>query len=267
MGTQTGISWTDKTFNVVWGCSRYDEMCIYCYAERLDSRYSKDGHWGVKNPRREMSDKYWKQLFAWNEDAKRKGIQYKVFCSSMADWAEDHPQVAKAREKLFPIIKQTPHLTYQLLSKRYDKIKEFLPSDWGNGYDNVWLGISVGLQKRADQYIPVFLDVAAKTRFLSCEPLIGELNLEKYLPKLDWIIAGGESGHGSYPEDKSVKFRYRECKLEWIEKIVSQCKENNTSVFVKQLGTHLSKTMGLKNRSGADINEFPKHLQFQEFPK
>lgn len=269
MGTKTGISWTDKTFNMVIGCSRYDECCVYCYAERLDARFYKEGHWGVKSDRKTMSEKYWKSPLAWNENAKKNGINFKVFCSSMADVFEDNDKLIPEREKLWKLIKATPNLTWQILTKRYDCIEKFLPEDWGDGYDNVWLGISVGLQKRADEYIPVFLKVKAKTKFLSCEPLIGEINLSPYLKtgNINWVIVGGESGNGSVPEDKSVKFRYRECKLEWIESIVKECKENNIAVFTKQLGTHLAKTMKLKDKTGADVDEFPESIKFQEFPK
>lgn len=268
MGKGSHIGWTDNTFNAWWGCRRYDEMCIYCYAERLDARYDKNGHWG-NNDRKMMSENYWKQPLAWNKEAEKNGIKTKVFCSSMADVFEDNDQVIEARNRLWKLIKQTPNLNWQILTKRYDRIAQFLPDDWNGGYENVWLGISVGLQKRVDEYLPTFIEIPAKTRFLSCEPLIGELDLTKYLKtgKIHQVITGGESGFGSHPEDKNVKFRYRECKIEWIEKIVSQCKETNTSIFVKQLGTHLAKTMNLNDRAGSDINEFPENIRYQQFPK
>lgn len=271
MGTVTGISWTDKTFNIVWGCTHYDECCKFCYAERIDSnpRFSKTSHWGVKNERRIMSEKYWKQPIAWNKNAEKLNTTYKVFCSSMADWAEDHPQVAMERKKLFPLIQTTPNLIWQLLSKRYDKIEQFLPENWGDGYDNAWLGISVGSQSNVDKYLPVFINIPAKVRFLSCEPLLGKLDLLPYLQtrRIHQVIIGGESGYGEVPNDPSVKYRYRKCELEWIEDIVNQCKKAKVPVFVKQMGTHLAKQMNLNDKTGSDINEFPEHLRFQDFPK
>lgn len=270
MGTKTNISWTDKTWNAWWGCMHYSELCDFCYAERFDAYvHAKNPHWGAGSDRLLMSEKHWQQPVSWNDNAKRLGIRYKVFCSSMADIFESHPQVVQERIKLWELIKKTPYLDWQLLTKRFDRIKEFLPDDWGEGYENVWLGISVGLQKRVDQYLPEFMSIPSRVRFLSGEPLLGEVDLSPYLKtgKISWVITGGESGFGKVPNDQNVKFRYRECKLEWIEKIVNQCKEHNVPVFVKQLGTHLSREMKLNNKTGADIDEFPEQIKFQEFPK
>lgn len=269
MGTKTGISWTDKTFNIVWGCQHYSELCDFCYAERWDAYVnSSNPHWGTKAPRMLMSEKYWKNPINWNQDAKSKGTNYKVFCSSMADVFEDHPTVAQERKKLFPLIKSTPALNWQLLTKRWDRIQEFLPEDWNEGYDNAWLGVSVGLQKRVDQYLPTFIAIPSKVRFISCEPLLGPIDLTEYLKtgKIHQVIVGGESGFGKLPNDPDVKYRYRITELVWIESIVKQCKENNVPVFIKQLGTHLAKTMKLQSKTGADINEFPENIRFQEFP-
>jgi len=80
------------------------------------------------------------------------------------------------------------------------------------------------------------------------------------------VIVVGESGFGTIANDPKVKWRYRECKLEWIENVVEQCKDNGIPVFIKQLGNHLSKEMNLKDRTGSDIDEFPKHLQLRQFP-
>lgn len=269
MGKDSNITWCHHTFNAWWGCAHYSELCDFCYAERFDAYvHSKNPHWGVKADRLMMSEKHWQQPLAWNEEAKRLGIRYRVFCSSMADVFEKHPQVTQARIRLFELIKKTPYLDWQLLTKRYDRIREFLPDDWGDGYDNVWGGTSVGLQKRVNQYLPEFMDIPFKVRFLSCEPLLGEIDLSPYLEtgKISWVITGGESGFGKIPNDPNVKFKYRECNLEWIEKIVTQCKTNDVPVFVKQLGTHLAREMKLVHKTGADINEFPKHLQIQQFP-
>jgi len=77
---------------------------------------------------------------------------------------------------------------------------------------------------------------------------------------LKWVVVGGESGNST------GAFKYRPCEIEWIEHIIQQCKENEVPVFVKQLGTQLRKQLGLKNRHGKDINEFPQHLRIREFP-
>lgn len=117
--------------------------------------------------------------------------------------------------------------------------------------------------------------VDAKVKFLSIEPLhqkviLGEAMLPveykgwkeqfRVLPAFDWVIVGGESGN------ENGKYRYRPCEIEWIESIVRECQVNHISVFVKQLGTYLAKQMGLKDRHGGNIDEWPAHLQVREFP-
>lgn len=119
-----------------------------------------------------------------------------------------------------------------------------------------------------------FEQVTRGVAFLSAEPLTGPLDLSDVLPgqewhdsehamwgPLDWVIVGGESGN-----DKG-KYRYRECRLEWIQSIVDQCQAAGVPVFVKQFGTYLAKKMGLKDRHGGDINEWPSSLRVRQFPK
>ena len=113
----------------------------------------------------------------------------------------------------------TPHHTYQILTKRPERILQCLPADWGEGYPNVWVGTSVESQKVADR-IKLLAEVPAQVRFISAEPLIGEVDLSSYSEvmksRLHWVIIGGESGN-----DKG-QYRYRPCKLEWIESIIDQ---------------------------------------------
>jgi protein gp37 len=107
--------------------------------------------------------------------------------------------------------------------------------------------------------------VPAKVRFISAEPLIGELTLNDYsetlAAKFQWIIIGGESGNDN------GKFKYRPCELGWIENLIIQSQNYGLSVFVKQLGTYLSKTMGCKDRHAGNINEWPETLQVRDFPE
>lgn len=135
------------------------------------------------------------------------------------------------------------------------------------------MGTSVGSQKGEQRVRDLVLAPLAGHKFLSLEPLHGGINLVSItqyfeslkgslyvLPAIDWVIVGGESGN------ENGKYRYRPCELEWIEKIVNDCKNNQIKVFVKQLGTHLAKQLGLKDRHGGDINEWPEHLRIREFP-
>lgn len=108
------------------------------------------------------------------------------------------------------------------------------------------------------------MNVPSLTYFVSAEPLIGELDLSKFLDRLHWVIIGGESGHGFYPE--SSRWGYRKCETQWIKSIIKQCKKAKTAVFVKQMGTHLSTTEGLKDRHGGDPNEWDQYFRIREFP-
>ncbi len=264
MSKISNIQWTDATFNTTIGCTQYDTLCKNCYAERLDVRFnSGNSHWGINAERKTMSESYWKQPLSWNRKAFKENKRTKVFCASMGDWAEDNEVVAGERIKLFELIKKTPNLDWQLLTKRFDKVKGYLPNDWNHGYDNVWLGLSLGTQELANKYLDEFLKNKSKITFLSIEPLLEEVDLSRWLitGKIHQVLVGGESGNST------GKHKFRECKLEWIEKIVNDCQKYNVPVFVKQLGTFLSKELKLTDRHGGNMDEFPEHLRIRGFPK
>lgn len=186
-----------------------------------------------------------------------------VFTSSLTDWA--HPLIDPYRHEMFDIIRARKDLTYQCLTKRPERLPDILPMDWGMGYPNVWLGTSVGSDK-AYKRIEDLCKVDAEVRFLSLEPLweyLGDFMPIDYSdgsPMVNWVIVGGESGN------ETGVSRYRECRIEWIEDIITRCRAVGVPVFIKQLGTYLAKKLGLKDRHGGDINEWPRHLQIREFP-
>jgi protein gp37 len=174
------IEWTDYTFNPWWGCARVSPACRSCYADTLATRYGHDQLWRRKGPRRLMSDTHWKQPLKWNRDAERDGTPKRVFCASMADVFEDHPDVAESRQRLWDLINATPWLHWQLLTKRPENVAAMAP--WGNDWpDHVWLGTSVENQRWAETRIPHLLAIPAKTRFLSCEPLLGPVDLSQWM--------------------------------------------------------------------------------------
>ncbi len=112
----------------------------------------------------------------------------------------------------------------------------------------------------------ILAKVPAHIRFLSAEPLIGEIDFKKdehgqaVFEMFDWCIIGGESGFDSGP------YRYRECKQEWIEKIVDDLQGSRVQLFVKQMGTFLGKKMKMKDMKGGEWDKFPEHLKIREFP-
>lgn len=120
-----------------------------------------------------MSDNHWKSPLKWNAEAERTGIRYRVFCASMADVFEEEAPAGQL-DRLWQLIRQTPYLDWQLLTKRPHRISESLPDDWDQGYANVWLGTSVEDERVLDR-IEYLITVPAIVHFLSLEPLIGPL--------------------------------------------------------------------------------------------
>jgi protein gp37 len=183
----------------------------------------------------------------------------KIFTSSLTDFF--HEAIDGYRNEAWDIIRKCPQHTFQILTKRPERIMDHVPEDWGNGWDNVWLGTSIGSQK-AIKRLDELEKVKAKTKFISFEPLHEEIKTG-FVGMVDWVIIGGESGN------ETGKYRYRPCELEWIEKIIREYRDHpfkETAIFVKQLGTHLAKQMGLKDRHGGNIEEWPEHLRIREFP-
>ncbi len=130
---KTKIKWADSTFNPWQGCTRISDGCDYCYAERMDGRdlyHCNTTHWGAGVPRKLNSDAYWKTPFRWDRKAEREGAQPRVFCASMADWADKEAPEGQ-RDRLWETIRQTPHLDWLLLTKRAPNIKKYLPAGWG----------------------------------------------------------------------------------------------------------------------------------------
>jgi protein gp37 len=242
MAENSKIEWTDHTFNPWWGCQRVSPGCQHCYAETLANRY---GHavWGPAKTtqRRMMSNDYWKQPYKWHKQAVVGGVRRRVFCASMADVFEDHPDVVEARRTLFDVISDTPGLDWLLLTKRPENIKPML-IDAGCGFQDlppwVWIGTSVEDQEQADERIPHLLNVPARVRFLSCEPLLGPVDLSEMARRgrdsyglrdggIHWVICGGESGHGARPMHP-----------DWARSLRDQCQAAGVAYFFKQWGEY-----------------------------
>jgi protein gp37 len=217
MSENSSISWTDHTFNIVEGCREVSAGCANCYAKRMVARWGKH-HWG-DNPRKPMSEAYWRKPLTWDRRAAEGGPN-RVFCGSLCDVFEDHPTVAEARERLWALIRATPNLTWMLLTKRPENIAEMVPANWGY-WPNVWLGTTV--EHAATGWRAFELrGVPAVARFLSCEPLLGPL-ADVWLEQIHWVICGGESGPG-----------YRPMELDWARGLRSRCRAAGVAFFFKQ---------------------------------
>jgi protein gp37 len=153
MGEYSKIEWCDHTFNPWIGCQKVSPGCDHCYAEAMmDHRYKKV-QWGPHGERKRTSEQYWKKPIQWNAQArtfrKENGHRPRVFCASLADVFDN--QVASSwRNDLFALIRKCNKLNWLVLTKRPENIEKMLPSDWGDGYSNVWLGTTAEDQTRFD---------------------------------------------------------------------------------------------------------------------
>jgi len=246
----TGIEWTQETHNPWTGCTKVSAGCLNCYAATLAQRNLRgDGFnvkWGKGQARIRNSAEYRSKPLAWEKKAKKTGQRIKVFAASMADVFDEEVDPCW-RTDFWNVVRETPNLDWQVLTKRPQNILEMLPSDWEEGWNNVWLGTSVEDQTRAEERIPILSSIPAKVRFLSVEPLLGPVTLN--LEKIGWVICGGESGHG-----------YRPMKPEWALSVRDQCVESKTPFFFKQWGTANKKFAG-KLLEGREWQEFPNPVQ------
>ncbi|MFP4438962.1 MAG: DUF5131 family protein [Chloroflexaceae bacterium] len=220
------IEWTDHTFNPWWGCTKVSPGCANCYAETWAHRYEQ-GLWGKQAQRRLFGEHHWKQPLRWNRKAVEQQQRFRVFCASMADVFEDHPDVHDARQHLWQIITVTPMLDWLLLTKRPENILPMIPATWREQLPwNIWLMTSVETQQQAEQRIPVLLSLPARIHALSVEPLLGSVDLSIWLPSLQWVIVGGESGYRARPLHPA-----------WVRTVRNQCIAANVAFFFKQWGT------------------------------
>jgi protein gp37 len=185
----------------------------------------------------------------------------KIFTCSLTDFF--HESIDSYRNEAWDIIRKCPQHTFQILTKRPERIADNLPKDWNEGWNNVWLGTSIGSMKGISRLyeLPKYPNTI---RFVSFEPLWQhiEMNFDiSTLINVDWAIIGGESGN------ETGKYRYRPCEIEWIEEIAQAINSVGNAVFVKQMGTYLAKQLRMSDRHGGNIDEFPEHLKIRQFPK
>jgi protein gp37 len=221
MGEKTEIAWCDSTFNPWIGCQKVSPGCDHCYAEALmDKRYGKV-QWGPHGERKRTSAANWKLPLRWAKAAHATGKRPRVFCASLAD-VFDNQIDPSWRIDLFDLIGETEELDWLLLTKRPENIAKMLPTNWGDGWSNVWLGTTCEDQANFDRRWPKLRDVPAAVHFISYEPAIGPLFVRPNLPS--WIICGGESGGGA-----------RMMQAEWARDIRDQCKVAGIPFFMKQM--------------------------------
>ena len=191
MGESTGIGWTDHTWNPWIGCQRVSPGCEHCYAEQATPTRVQRAKglelWGppTTTQRKRTAPDNWRNPLRWNAAAQRDGVRRRMFVASLADVFEDHPQAAEWRPYALAILAKCTSLDVQLLTKRPENIRRMVPPEWLESWPaHVWVGTTVEDQKRADQRIPHLLDVPARVRFLSVEPLLESVDLTAAVAEL-----------------------------------------------------------------------------------
>lgn len=267
MGENSKISWTEHTWNPWIGCTKVSPGCANCYAEEQNKlrQWNKNG-WGPGAPRKRTSEANWRKPIGWNKVAmnnlKTGGGRRRVFCASLADWLDDEVP-PRWQNDLLELIGRTPYLDWLLLTKRPENWEGVMTNailagvdvahDWVNDRPprNVWIGASAEDQERANERLPLLMEIPARVRFLSCEPLLGPVDLfaacfntedpefddDDTEPVefgknhhglrfgVDWVICGGESG--------GAKSR-REMEPEWAYSLRGQCADAGVAFYFKQ---------------------------------
>lgn len=298
MAQTTEIAWCDSTFNPWIGCTKVSPGCAHCYAERDFDLRKHVAKWGAKQLRHRTSAEYWRQPLRWQRTAARDAWELKttgrvtdesgevicwhrprVFVASLAD-VFDPDVPAEWRRDLFFLITQCHSLDFLLLTKRPHLVEQQLKEistgpvahwdlwgDWqlAGGLPNVWLGTTVEDQARADERIPALLSIPARVRFLSCEPLLGPVDLHSQHIKIEtwrvgesfdgpapldgihWVICGGESGPQARPMHP-----------DWARSLRDQCSAAGVPFLFKQWGEWLP---GCQYRDGDSqrLNEKALH--------
>lgn len=218
----TSIEWTEVTWNPVTGCSKVSPGCLNCYAERMAKRLQAMGQSNYR-------DGFEVRTHEHMLDLPRKWLKPRmVFVNSMGDLFHEEVPVDFI-SRVFEVMESTPHHTYQLLTKRADRLAAVAPLvQWPQ---NVWMGVTVEDSLRLSR-VEQLRGVPAAIRFLSLEPLLGPLP-DLRLDGIDWVIVGGESGPGARP-----------MKSEWAVDIRNLCVESETPFFFKQWGGVRKKAAG-----------------------
>jgi protein gp37 len=279
MSDKSNIEWTDATWNPVRGCVKISPGCAHCYAETFAERFrGVPGHPYEQGFDLRLVPHKLTEPLTWKKPRR-------VFVNSMSDLFQDGVPETFVQD-VFKVIQACPQHTFQVLTKRADRMRDVVSSvgrtviDQGGHWPlpNVWLGVSVENQVFAVERIPLLLQTPAAIRFISAEPLLAPVDLAAWLQvetggnaagqtRLDWVIVGGESGHGARPFD-----------VKWARAITGQCGAAGVPCFVKQFGANPCTSAGvaggaatlkieLQSSKGGDIAEWPADLRVRQFPE
>ncbi len=237
MATKSSIEWTQSTWNPLTGCDKISPGCKHCYAERMAKRLKAMGQTNYRNEFALTLHPHVLELpLRWKQPQM-------IFVNSMSDLF--HERVPESYiQKVFATMRRAHWHQFQILTKRSERLREMNSRiDWP---ENVWMGVSVENAKYASRIADLQM-TSAKIRFLSLEPLIGDLGALN-LQSIDWVIVGGESGPGSRPMQR-----------EWVLEIQRQCESASVPFFFKQWGGTNKKRTG-RELDGKTYDELPRRL-------
>jgi protein gp37 len=262
MAQDTGISWTDDTHNLWWGCTPHGPGCANCYAEALAKRYGY-GVWGAKSPRRIFGDAHARDLDRYQRLAIEQGASRRIFVGSMMDLAEEREDTAPLVRAFLASVVRYTELDFLLVTKRPNHYRQIFRDVFPDGRlpPNVWLGATAVTQVEIDRVAPLLaelsLDFGASAAFLSIEPQLESVRVPRWTlgtGGITWLITGGESGAHVRPYQAG-----------WAAEIIEQARAAGIAPFVKQLGTIAARAMGLRGKAD-DPAAWPESLRVQEFP-
>lgn len=246
MADNTKIEWADGTANFWIGCTKLSAACDNCYAESEWDHRRHRATWGPhgdRSPVKAGAAVIRKHQRHASKFIAEHGRKPRIFVNSLSDFADNHRSILPEwRAAVWQLARECPDVILMVLTKRPQNMPRYLPSDWGDGYPNVWLGTTVEDQVEADRRIPDLLATPAAVRFLSCEPLLGPVSIGKFMrcegcpgcgttdcgasaSHLHWVIVGGESGPKARPMHP-----------DWARSLRDQCQAAGVAFHFKQVG-------------------------------
>lgn len=260
MSFGTKIQYAHATFSPWLGCSKTSIGCQSCFAERWAKR-SGMVEWGPGKPRRRTSESYWKQPLKWNKQAEKEGTRYRVLTDLCDPFDEE--VTWEWKYDFHYLIRDTPNLTWLVLTKRPVEADRFYKELTISPSNNLWLGATVCNQSEADRDIPILLSIPAAKHWLSIEPMLGPVDLfevggimAKGLNGLDWIVCGGESGGGARPMHPA-----------WARSVRDQCQAAGIPYYFKQWGEWIPWEFDDQQFNNVAYSQHKKELWNDDVPR
>ncbi|WP_340151943.1 DUF5131 family protein [uncultured Sneathiella sp.] len=225
---ESGIEWTHYSGNAWIGCTAVGPGCNLCYANARFAKRLRMVEWGAGKSRHKVKG-FAANVRKASRQAADLGGRQRFFVNSASD-TFDNEVPDEWREEVWATLRQTDHLDFILVTKRIGNVAKMLPEDWGVGYSNTWLLATMVNQEELDRDMPKLAAVPAVVRGLSIEPIMGPVDLSKWLHLLDWVIIGGQSQQMGDAEPLVVEY-------EWVRALIDQCLAAGIAVFFKQWGT------------------------------